>query len=182
MAIATLLHENAADFVRSSVNAGDVNRVEFISGELTKIAHLIEDPGLQMLIRQKGQSADPRLLGPRHPGELPRDASSVVSGPARRFDGNYSGRWLDAKGTDLAGKLILNRKGDHVTGTFSFGVGQLRLDGDVIDGALQYSWRWGTDYFGRGVINANESGDELTGTWGYTKRDSQAGTWELRRE
>jgi hypothetical protein len=43
------------------------------------------------------------------------------------------------------------------------------------------NWKWGTSYFGKGVLRPGASGRELIGTWGYTQADSGAGTWKLRR-
>jgi hypothetical protein len=46
---------------------------------------------------------------------------------------------------------------------------------------MEYEWKWGTDYFGRGRLRAQEGGRVLTGTWGYTRAAEGAGTWQLRR-
>ena len=77
----------------------------------------------------------------------------------------------------------MKRHGENVTGTFSFGAGSVMLKG-VVDGErLYYNWKWGTQYFGKGVLQAaNPTGEELSGTWGYTKADDGAGTWKLRRK
>jgi hypothetical protein len=51
-----------------------------------------------------------------------------------------------------------------------------------VDGnELSFNWKWGTQYFGKGVLKHNASSGKLTGTWGYTQAATGAGTWELDR-
>ena len=57
----------------------------------------------------------------------------------------------------------------------------MTIEGTVEAGTLFYNWKWGTAYFGKGVLQPDASGQELSGTWGYTRAESGAGAWQLRR-
>ena len=88
--------------------------------------------------------------------------------------------------------MVLTRKGEAVEGSYTLftviggtrlthGSSSITLTGKVSQGALQYEWRWGNDYFGRGELRASADGEALSGTWGYNKAPDGAGTWQLRR-
>jgi hypothetical protein len=72
-------------------------------------------------------------------------------------------------------RMSLRRQGQIVRGTYEFGLGNAELEGTVAGNQLDYAWRWGADYFGRGRLVAAANG-ELSGTWGYTQRFEGAGT------
>jgi hypothetical protein len=180
-AIARALEKSADDFSKTSTNASATRlQLRRVALEFDTIALALSDSGVQELMRQKGLSARPELLGPRRVDE-PVAAASAARGDSLPFNGAYTGEWINTKGTDLPGTLILTRRGNDVSGTYSFGVGNLALTGVIADGKLYYNWKWGTDYFGKGVLEQVSERDELTGTWGYTKADAGAGTWKLRR-
>ena len=183
-AIARALEKSSEDYSRTGANPARKSlEIRNVATQLDVIAVNLEDKGVQELLRQKGLSAQPELLGPRRPGEISSMAAGESTDSHVLFTGAYQGDWIDAKGTSLPGELILKRQGENVTGTYSFGVGTVTLKG-VIDGEqLYYNWKWGTDYFGKGVLRAaTPAGEELSGTWGYTKADKGAGTWKLRRK
>jgi hypothetical protein len=183
-AIARALERNSEDYSRTGANPVKKSlEIRNVATQLDVIASNLEDKGVQELLRQKGLSAQPNLLGPRRPGEHASTAPGESTGSHVLFNGTYQGDWLNEKGTSFPGELILKRQGENVTGTYSFGVGSVTLKG-VIDGErLYYNWKWGTDYFGKGVLHAaTPPGEELSGTWGYTKADKGAGTWKLRRK
>ncbi len=71
--------------------------------------------------------------------------------------------------------MVLTREGQIVRGTYDFGLGTVELDGTVDGDHLNYAWRWGSEYFGRGRL-VNGAGGELEGTWGYTQRSDGGGT------
>ena len=72
-------------------------------------------------------------------------------------------------------RMTLNRQGTTVRGDYEFGMGKAELEGTVTGDQLDYAWRWGTDYFGRGIMKGQANG-ELSGTWGYTRRNEGGGT------
>ena len=177
-AIAAGVETNAADFSRTGTAPAALAK---IAGDVRTIARNFDDPGVQELIRQKGLSAKPELLGPRKPGASAA-ATPPAAGPSTLpFSGRYRGKWLNTKGTDFDVEMGLTRHGDAVRGSYSFGAGTVTIEGTVSSNALFYNWKWGTDYFGKGVLKPDASGRELTGTWGYTQADSGGGTWTLRR-
>jgi hypothetical protein len=183
-AIARALERNSEDYSRTGANPVKKSlEIKNVATQLDVIAINLEDKGVQELLRQKGLSAQPEMLGPRRPGEHSSTAAGKSAGSHVLFNGAYQGDWLNEKGTSFPGELILKRQGENVTGTYSFGAGSVTLKG-VIDGErLYYNWKWGTEYFGKGVLQAaTPAGEELSGTWGYTKADQGAGTWKLRRD
>jgi hypothetical protein len=183
-AIARGLEKSGEDYSRSSANTDKKNlKIRNVATEWEVNAVNLKDKGVQELLRQKGLSVQPESLRPRRPGEISSTAAGESTDSHVLFSGAYRGDWINEKGTSFPGELILKRQGENVTGTYSFGVGSVTLKG-VIDGEqLYYNWKWGTDYFGKGVLQAaTPTGEELSGTWGYTKADKGAGTWKLRRK
>jgi hypothetical protein len=161
------------------------------AGELRVVAKTLSDESVQESLRRIGLSTTVETLRPRKPGELPKLAGEGVA-EAGVFSGTFVGKWLDAKGTDLDVKMVLNRKGDSVEGTYTLftvvdgkqynhGSGAVTLSGTVRDDTLEYEWHWGTDYFGRGRLRAAADAKTLSGTWGYTKAVEGGGTWKLSR-
>ena len=71
--------------------------------------------------------------------------------------------------------MTLNRQEQTVRGRYEFGMGVAELEGTVTGDQLDYAWRWGNDYFGRGRIRSAADG-RLQGTWGYGQRNEGAGT------
>jgi hypothetical protein len=182
-AIARALEKSSEDYSRTGANPAKKSLdIRNVATQLDVIAVNLEDKGVQELLRQKGLSAQPELLGPRRPGESVAIDSGTPGESRTLFSGAYHGEWIDAKGISLPVDLILKRQGKDVTGTYSFGVGNLTLSG-VIDGEqLHYDWKLGNDYFGKGLLQASPTSEELLGTWGYTKSDKGAGIWKLRRK
>jgi len=177
-AIAAGIETNAADFSRTGTQPATLAK---IAGDVRTIARNFDDPGVQELIRQKGLSAKPELLGPRKPGASIAAAPAAAGQANLPFSGNYRGKWLNTKGTDFDVEMGLTRQGDAVRGSYNFGAGNVVIEGTVSNNTLFYNWKWGTEYFGKGVLKPDASGRELIGTWGYTQAESGAGTWKLRR-
>ena len=71
--------------------------------------------------------------------------------------------------------MTLRREGQTVHGKYEFGIGSADLEGTITGDQLDYAWRWGNDYFGRGRIKSAADG-KLHGTWGYGQRYDGAGT------
>jgi len=189
-AIAAHMERNAQRF---AARPGGALRAALVAKELRTVAQILADEGTQQALRRIGLSATLDLLRPRRAGELPRLPGE---GQARGglFSGTFTGKWLDARGTDLDVRMVLVREGDAVTGTYTLftvdgagrrhthGSSALVMTGTVREGTLEYEWRWGTDHFGRGRLRAQDAGRVLTGTWGYTRAPEGAGTWQLLRE
>ena len=185
-AIAGTLKDDAQRF--AGVKAA---KAVVVAGELRSVAKILNDESVQESLRRIGLSTTVETLRPRKPGELPKligegDAEAGV------FSGSFVGKWLNAKGTDLDVKMVLRRNGDSVKGTYTIftmvdgkqinhGSGPITLSGTAREDNLEYDWRWGTDYFGRGRLRSATDGETLSGTWGYTKATEGGGTWQLTR-
>ena len=182
-AIAAGITSHVADFSRTGTSQATLAT---IAGQVLALTRNFDEPGVQEAIRQKGLSARPELLGPRKPGAAIAAVPPAAGQTGLAFSGNYRGKWLNTKGTDFDADVKLTRHGDSVRGSYTFGAynvgaGSVAVEGTISNNTLFYNWKWGTEYFGKGVLTADASGRELTGTWGYTKADSGAGTWQLRR-
>jgi hypothetical protein len=136
---------------------------------LEQVAKLLDDPDIRAAMRLVGQSSSV--------ADFSRSSVAGVTTPRlqQAFDGKYVGQWIDAKGTALSLQMSLDRQGQTVHGKYAFGIGTADLEGTVTGDQLDYAWRWGTDYFGRGRLKSLADG-HLEGTWGYTRLFEGGGT------
>jgi len=178
--LAATLRGNAALFVRDKPSPQHERQlIEGIARELEVLARLLDDPDIRESTRLIGQSSKVADFS---------GASASVAVPGvptpgtvhQAFDGNYVGKWTDAKGTSLDFRMTLQREGSTVRGNYEFGMGTAELEGTVEADQLDYAWRWGKDYFGRGKLRSLANG-ELQGTWGYTRRFEGGGTLSATR-
>jgi hypothetical protein len=188
--LAAHIERNAERF---AARPGGARSAGTIAGELRKAAAMLADESTQQALRRIGLSASVDGLKPRRVSDLPRLPGEEVA-RSGLFNGTFMGKWIDARGNDLDVKMVLVRDGDAVTGSYvlfttdgngrrhAHGSGALTLSGVVRDGALEYEWKWGTDYFGRGRLRTADGGHLMTGTWGYTRASDGAGTWQLKRD
>jgi hypothetical protein len=164
------LRENAPLFARDKPSPQQERQlVESIAQELGKVAKLVDDPDIRAAMRLAGQSSKVADFAAN------RSGATRPSAVRQAFDGNYVGQWTDAKGVSLDFRMSLQRQGATVRGTYEFGMGTAELEGTVGGEQLDYAWRWGTEYFGRGKMNSLANG-ALQGTWGYTRRSEGGGT------
>ena len=154
-----------------------IKRIQQTAGWLDQIATILEDPDIQRSIAIKARATDLQSLG---------GTRVVLKRPAvmREFDGNYRGRYghrIESGATEqLDVRYVLQRKGDTVSGRYSFGLGDAKLNGIIRNGQLHYEWQWG-DSFGRGVMRSDGLGN-LNGQWGYDDAESGGGSVSLKRE
>ena len=165
------LRDNAPLFARDKPSPQQERQlVESIAQELGKVAKLVDDPDIRQSMRLAGLSSKVAdFAAATRPGGTRPGASR------QPFDGDYVGQWTDAKGVALDFRMSLRRQGTTVRGTYEFGMGTAELEGAVAGDQLDYAWRWGTEYFGRGKITSLANG-ALQGTWGYTRRSEGGGT------
>jgi hypothetical protein len=165
--LAATLRNNASVFARNAPSPQQERQaVESIAQELSKVARLVDDPDIRESMRAAGLSSKVADFA----------AAARPSRTSRQpFDGDYVGQWTDAKGVSLDFRMSLRRQGTTVRGTYEFGMGTAELEGTVGGEQLDYAWRWGTEYFGRGKMNSLANG-ALQGTWGYTRRSEGGGT------
>ncbi len=172
--IASTLQQQTEDFSRTGT---PVSTIRTITLAVDKIADTLNDSGVQSLFRQKGLTVTPESLNPRKD----RGVSSQ-SKPNQAFAGVYTGEWTDAKGTAIDVEMNLKQNGEEVIGQYLFGSGSASLSGIAKDDKLYYKWKWGTEYFGKGVLDNDSNGKGLSGTWGYTNSETGGGTWKLHRK
>jgi hypothetical protein len=178
-AIASGLTDQAESFSRTGTATAIITS---IASDIEVIANNLDDAGVQNLFRKKGLTAKPEQLAPRKPGEHISTAQQEPHETGAAFSGIYTGQWIDAKGTALDVDMTLNRTGNQVTGSYSFGAGDVSLSAATLVGdQLHYNWTWGTEHFGKGVLNVDPTGQRLSGTWGYTDSETGGGRWELHR-
>jgi hypothetical protein len=169
--LAAALRDNAPLFARDKPSPQQERQlVESIALELGKVAKLVDDPDIRESMRLAGLSSKVAdFAAATRPGNTRPGASR------HPFDGDYAGQWTDAKGVSLDFRMSLRRQGTTVRGTYEFGMGTAELEGTVTGDELDYAWRWGTDYFGRGKMKSLANSG-LQGTWGYTRRSEGGGT------
>lgn len=173
--LADAIADNGALFARDKPSpARELELVKGIATDLVKVATLLDDPDVRAATRQVGMSSSVADFAAA-------SASQKGRAPAgQAFDGSYSGRWTDMKGTVLDIRMTLQRQEQTVRGRYEFGLGSVELEGTVEGGQLDYAWRWGSEYFGRGRLRTTADG-RLEGTWGYTQRFEGGGSLSAMR-
>lgn len=152
-----------------------------LSEKLRKLGKFLDDPDIRAGFVATGKAGDLEALAPRRPGELPRrQVRPSQEGRAALFDGNYRGEFVQfLEPEPMAVELVMNRRGDHIKGRYSFGLGFGTMDGKVVGKRLYFHWKWAGNY-GEGVFEDRGDGS-FTGVWGYREARSGAGTWTGRR-
>ena len=166
--LAATLRDNAALFARDKPSPQHERQlINSIGRELEGLARLLDDPDIRESTRLIGQSSKVADFSGA-------SASAAVPGARplgtvhQAFDGSYVGQWADATAA-LDFRMTLRRQGEIVRGNYDFGMGAAELEGTVEGDRLDFAWRWGKDYFGRGRMTSLANG-QLQGTWGYGRR------------
>ncbi|MBS0527446.1 MAG: M48 family metalloprotease [Proteobacteria bacterium] len=164
------LRDNGPLFVQDKPSPQhELQLLESVIQGLGQVAKLLDDPDIRESMRRTGLASNVAQFN------AASGPAAVAPRPRQAFDGNYAGQWIDAKGTALDFRMTLRRKEQTVRGQYEFGMGNVELEGTVTGDQLDYAWRWGSDYFGRGRLKSTADG-RLQGTWGYTQRNEGAGT------
>ncbi|RDH82152.1 MAG: hypothetical protein DIZ78_17200 [endosymbiont of Escarpia spicata] len=87
------------------------------------------------------------------------------------FHGSYTGIMTEGS-ESISIQFTLQHTGNRVTGSYSGGAENGKLQGTVNGNILTYNWQAG-EYSGRGITVAE--GDRIVGTWGYGDAISGAG-------
>jgi len=147
----------------------EMQLIESVAQGLEQVSKLLDDPDIREAMRRTGQSSSVADFAAAAVPAIPAPRSRLA------FDGDYVGQWIDSKGTAIDFRMNLRRQGPTVHGKYEFGMGATDLDGTVTGDQLDYAWRWGNEYFGRGRLRSMPDGN-LQGTWGYTQRNEGGGT------
>jgi hypothetical protein len=150
-----------------------------LAEQLRKLGQFFDDPDIRAGFVTTGRAGDLAALTLRRPGELPRRRAK--STPEALFEGVYRGEFVQfgEEPGPMAIELILERRGDHVTGQYNFGLGFGTIEGDMEGRRLYFDWKW-VNNFGKGILEGRGDGSFI-GTWGYREAMSGAGTWTGRR-
>jgi Peptidase U49 len=151
-----------------------------LANELRRLGkEFLDDPDIRAGFVATGKAGDLAALAPRRPGQLPRRKHESKPGASGAlFSGVYRGEFVQfGEAPDpMAIELILERRGDQITGRYSFGLGLGAIrEGRVVENRLYFDWEWAGNY-GQGVLEERDDGS-FTGTWGYREARSGAGTW-----
>jgi hypothetical protein len=149
-----------------------------LSLEVTQFAYLLSDPDIQRLSARIGRTVRPIDLAPRPKGRhlsAPCNSRAASGSP---FDGTFRGKFL-AGSTDFDLDVALERNGEQVSGTFSYGAGFGDMEGKVTGDRLSYRWSLGADK-GAGIMTMQ--GAAYRGTWGNGNSASDGGTFDLKKE
>jgi hypothetical protein len=164
------LRNNASLFARNKPSPQHERQlIESIALGLGKVAKLVDDPDVRESMRQAGLASKVADFASAGPGSA-RGRSN-----RQAFDGDYAGQWTDTKGVSFDFRMTLRRQGTTVRGNYEFGMGVAELEGTVTGDRLDYAWRYGTDYSGRGKMKSLANG-ALQGTWGNARSSEGGGT------
>lgn len=183
--LASALAEYHDAFARAEPDpAGMRTALQGAAEEIRRLASFMDDPEVQEGILRLGRATDPAALGPRRRDELVMPAGSAArmapGNAAHHYAGTFRGELGDASGS-LPVLVWLERRGDRVSGGFSYGLGVGHLEGEVTEGRLHFVWRLGAER-GQGRFEALDSGTRLSGQWGWEQSAEDGGWWELWRE
>lgn len=142
---------------------------------ISSLALRVADPDIQRLSATIGLSVSQDDLAPRRKGQhLARPCKAPVpSGQA--FDGVLRGKVTVGR-TPFDADVVLERFGEIVSGSYSFGAGFGRLKGALSGSNLNYRWTMGKAG-GSGVLTLQDG--VYRGTWGSTASSTGEGSLEL---
>ncbi len=167
------------DFAATEADqAAGAERIKYVAQQIRGIGDFLMDLDIQKSIAAKALATDLSSLQRwKKSGRVAPAAAEMA------FDGYYTGTYVhDLPGEaseQLDAEMHLSREGDYVTGRFSFGLGEGKINGIVQSDALFYEWAWGTAH-GRGQLVVDPSADGLEGPWGYGDSSDNGGTWRVQ--
>ena len=177
--MSAFIREHAADFGRLQRDpARAAQSIRKLADDIERtVVPLLADVDQQRLAAARGSAMTLAGLQPRRLGEmLAPDRLSAT----RPFDGTYDGEFTSGNGGSVAIRVVFRRRGDTVTGRYSYGGSEGEITGVVEDGVLHYTWREPGGE-GRGVTRATADGAGISGTWGYGDASAGGGRWTGKR-
>ncbi|MGE9266827.1 MAG: hypothetical protein ACQKBY_01925 [Verrucomicrobiales bacterium] len=95
----------------------------------------------------------------------------TLSAAEQGFAGLWDTNWGRLKIVEKDGKLVGAYKGKF----------EGEIAGKVKEKAFHYQWRQPNGEWGSGVFRLSKDGQELKGTWGSAKSETNGGVWTGRR-
>jgi Peptidase family M48 len=176
--MSAFIRAHAADFARLQNDPALATRsIQKVADDIDgAVVPVLADVDQQRLAAVRGRSATLAGLQPRRPGELLAPERPSATG---QFDGTYDGVFTSGR-SSIPIRIVLQRRGETVTGRYSYGASEGEITGAVEDGVLRYTWREpGAE--GRGVARATADGAGMNGTWGYGGASVGGGRWTGKR-
>jgi hypothetical protein len=175
--LAQYLREHAADYGRLQNNPSRAAAaIRSVADAIDRqVVPVLADPDQQRLMALRGRSMTLAGLAPRRPGETMAAAPPPASARGPLFHGVFDGQ-MDDGTASLPTRAVLFRRGERVTGQYSFGAGQGEISGLVEDETLTFVWRTAMGA-GRGILRSSRDGSTVEGTWGNGDRTAGGGRW-----
>jgi hypothetical protein len=148
-----------------------------VSLEISVIAKILGDTDLQRLTAYIGRTVTPADLGPRRPQQNLAPYCRAPPTGSGAFEGYFRGK-MGAARTEFDLDTVLTQIGDRVTGSYSYGGGFARIEGQVSGNKLDFTWSLPPH---RGHGTAAVHGDLVEGTWGDGTANAGGGTIAMRR-
>ena len=128
-AFARNLSAQAEAYGKSFLRGAQVSAMS-LSLQVTQFAYMLADPDIQRLSARIGQTVRPIDLAPRPKNRHLSAPCNSRPASAQPFDGTLRGKFF-AGATDFDADVVLERSGEGVSGTFSYGNGYGRMDGKI---------------------------------------------------
>lgn len=176
--LAAAFRKNPGDFAKEYQDAAEgIKNVTFIANQLSQVADILADRGVQRLISEVGRKTTLSTLAPRRPDEalgLSAD-QNLTRGDLAPFHGVNDGEFT-SQGQAIGIRVILRRKGARVAGQYSYRAGGGSLRGLIEGDMLAFEWREGGST-GRGLFRIKHGGETFSGTWGVGPSPDNGGRW-----
>lgn len=142
---------------------------------ISSLALRVGDTDIQKLSATIGASVSQDDLAPRRKGQHLAAPCNGRPASGQPFDGVLRGR-MTAGRTPFEIDVVLERYGDAVSGSYSYGAGFGRLKGSVNGATLNYRWTM-SNTGGMGVLTLQDG--TYRGTWGNGDSSTGAGALEM---
>ncbi len=139
---------------------------------IQSLALRVADDGTQRFSAMIGQTVSQDDLAPRQKGVHLAPPCRARTATSQSFDGYHRGQVVLGR-TPFTVDSVLERYGDTVSGSYSYGAGFGRLKGEVRGDTLTYRWSMGRAS-GNGVLTLKDG--SYRGTFGSGTADTGDGT------
>lgn len=149
-----------------------------VSLEISVVAKILGDTELQRLTASIGRTVTPADLAPRRPKQNLAPHCRASPAGSGFFAGYFRGN-MRAGRTEFDLDTVLTQTGNRVSGSYSYGGGFARMEGEVSGNRLDFTWSL-PPHSGHGT--ATVRGDLVEGTWGDGAASAGGGITVMRRQ
>ena len=182
-ALAAAIDEAAPDFALGYRDpTKGLVQTHYVASEVRKIGQVLRDEDVHGLFRQQSMTTEVKMLAPRRETAFTA-AASAESFPNEAFSGIFRSAYSSYQsGEAIDLWLILRRKGDRVTGDYTYGVRAGRVSGVVLRGKLlKLEWTEGSSS-GKATMVWGGDDKSFAGVWGNGDSEVNGGVWSGKRE